>query len=150
MLKEKGIDILSAALDYRSRGWSVIPVIRKAKRPAVRWLSYQQQPSSEKEIDDWFRRWPDANVAIVTGAVSGLVVIDIDPKHGGEQSLTELEREHGPLPKTVEAITGGGGHHLYFAHPGGEVRNKVGLAPGIDLRGDGGYIVAPPSLHASG
>jgi hypothetical protein len=141
---------LEAALDYCARGWSVIPVIRGTKRPAVRWLAYQEHLPSEAEIRDWFERWPDASVAIATGAVSGLVVVDVDPKHGGTTSLAYLEGEHGPLPSTVEAISGGGGRHLYFAHPGGEVRNKVGLAPGIDLRGDGGYIVAPPSLHASG
>lgn len=79
-----------------------------------------------------------------------LSVLDIDPKHGGFASLDGLIREHGPFPHTIEAVTGGEGRHLYFAHPGGIVRNKVGLAPGIDLRGDGGCIVAPPSIHASG
>jgi len=141
---------LEAALDYRSRGWSVIPVIAGTKRPAVRWLGYQERAADETEIRDWFAHWPDAGVALVTGAVSGLLVIDIDPQHRGDDSLATWQREHGPLPPTVEAISGGGGRHLYFAHPGGELRNKVGLAPGIDLRGDGGYIVAPPSLHASG
>jgi hypothetical protein len=82
--------------------------------------------------------------------VSGLVVLDIDPRHGSEASLERLERQHGRLPTTVECRSGGGGRHLYFAHPGGLLRNKVGLAPGIDLRSDGGYVVAPPSLHASG
>jgi len=141
---------LRAALDYRARGWSVIPVISGTKRPAVRWLNFQEQPADETEIREWFARWPDASVAIVTGAVSGLLVIDIDPRHGGEESLAAWQREHGLLLPTVEAVSGGAGRHLYFAHPGGELRNKVGLAPGIDLRGDGGYIVAPPSLHASG
>lgn len=150
MIRQPISDTLEAAIDYRARGWSVIPVIRGTKRPAVRWLSYQEQPPGETDIRNWYRRWPDANVAIVTGGVSGLVVVDIDPAHGGAQSLVELEREHGPLPPTVEATTGGGGRHLYFVHPGGELRNKVGLAAGIDLRGDGGYIVAPPSLHVSG
>jgi hypothetical protein len=54
------------------------------------------------------------------------------------------------MPTTVECRTGGGGRHLYFAHPGGLIRNKVGLVPGVDLRGDGGYVVAPPSVHSSG
>ena len=89
-------------------------------------------------------------MAIVTGAVSGLVVVDIDPAHGGKDSLHQLERSHGPLPATLEALSGGGGRHLYFTHPGGVVHNRVGLAPGIDLRGDGGLIVAPPSVHPGG
>ena len=82
-------------------------------------------------------------MGIVTDAVSGLVVLDVDPRHGCEESLKNLEREHGPLPRTLEAMTGGGGRHIYFAHPGGSVRNRVGITPGIDLRGDGGCIVAP-------
>ena len=142
--------ILQAALRYRSRGWSVIPVIGGSKRPAVRWLAFQEAPAGAAAIRDWFGRWPDANLAIVTGAVSGLVVIDVDPAHGGEDGLDALTREHTALPATVEARTGGGGRHLYFAHPGGEMRNRVGLAPGVDLRGDGGYIVAPPSIHPNG
>jgi hypothetical protein len=93
---------------------------------------------------------PDAGVGIVTGAVSGLVVVDVDLRHGGDVSLEGLEREHGRIPTTVECRTGGGGRHLYFTHPGGLIRNKVGLAPGVDLRGDGGYVVAPPSVHSSG
>ena len=102
------------------------------------------------ELAGWLRRWPDANLGVVTGRLAGLVVLDVDPRHQGDDSLLELERENGPLPHTIEALTGGGGRHVYFAHPGGTLRNKVGLAPGIDLRGDGGMIVVPPSLHASG
>lgn len=139
-----------AALDYLARGWAVVPVRAREKRPLIPWQSYQQAPATEDEVRAWFGRWPQANVAIVTGAVSGLVVLDVDPKHGGDASLSQLEREHGPLPSTIEAVSGGGGRHLYFAHPGGQVHNKVGLAPGIDLRADGGVIVAPPSIHPSG
>lgn len=139
-----------AALDYLRRGWSVVPVRAREKRPLIAWQAYQQAPPTEEEVRGWFGRWPQANLAIVTGAVSGLVVLDVDPKHGGDASLSRLEREHGPLPVTVEAVSGGGGRHLYFAHPGGQVHNKVGLAPGIDLRADGGLIVAPPSVHPSG
>jgi hypothetical protein len=138
------------AQGYRARGWSVVPVRPKAKQPLVRWQALQQRLATEGEIDQWFGLWPDANIGIVTGAVSGLVVIDVDPKHGGDESLAHLERERGPLPQTVEAITGGGGRHLYFQHPGGQVRNRAGLAQGVDLRGDGGFVVAPPSVHASG
>jgi hypothetical protein len=139
-----------AAFDYAARGWSVIPIEARGKRPIVAWQAFQQRISTPEEIRDWFRRWPHANVAIVTGAVSGLVVLDIDPQHGGAPSLAELESMHDRLPLTVETATGGGGRHLYFLHPRGVVRNKVGLAPGIDVRGDGGCVVAPPSTHPSG
>ena len=102
-------------------------------------------------IRAWWRRWPEANIGLVTGAPSGLIVLDIDPRHGGQVSLEELESMLGPLPVTPEVETGGGGRHLYFRHPGSHVPNSAGiLGPGLDVRGDGGYIVAPPSLHASG
>ena len=102
-------------------------------------------------IRAWWRRWPEANIGLVTGAPSGLVVLDIDPRHGGQVSLEELESRLGPLPATPEVETGGGGRHLYFRHPGSHVPNSAGiLGPGLDVRGDGGYIVAPPSIHASG
>jgi hypothetical protein len=139
-----------AALDYLTRHWSVIPVRARDKRPATRWVEFQHRHPRRSEVQDWFRRWPTSNVGIVTGAVSGLVVLDIDVRHGGDESLDALIQEHGRLPHTVEAITGGGGRHIYFAHPGGELPNKVGLAPGIDLRADGGYVVAPPSVHGTG
>jgi hypothetical protein len=143
-------DCHAAARDYLARGWSVIPLIPREKRPLLPWAEFQQRPPSGEEIDAWYGRWRDANVGVVTGAASGLVVLDIDVHHGGTESLASLEREHGSVPDTVEALTGGGGRHLYFAHPGGMVHNRAGLEPGIDVRGDGGYIVAPPSLHPSG
>lgn len=138
------------ALAYLARGWSVVVVEPRGKRPIVRWQKFQQQAPSEDQLRAWLARHRDANLAIVTGAVSGLVVLDVDPRHGGVASLARWERDHGALQQTVESQTGGGGRHLYFAHPGGEVRNRVGLAPGLDLRGDGGVIVAPPSVHPSG
>ena len=77
-----------AALGYLSRGWSVIPIEPRAKRPLTAWLEFQNRCASPREIDAWFASWPDANVGIVTGRVSGLVVIDVDARHGGEASLT--------------------------------------------------------------
>jgi hypothetical protein len=139
-----------AALGYLSRGWSVIPIEHRAKHPLVAWLEFENRCASAREVEGWFARWPQANVGIVTGRVSGLVVIDLDARHGGDASLRRLESEHGALPSTVEALTGGAGRHLYFAHPGGRVGNRVGLYSGLDLRGDGGCVVAPPSEHPSG
>jgi hypothetical protein len=145
-----GRDIRAAAHAYAARGWSVIPVEARGKRPLIAWLEHQKRAAGAEEIDAWFRRWPDANVGIVTGRLSRLVVVDVDARHGGLESLAVLETEHGVLAGTVEAATGGGGRHVYFAHPGRLTPNRVGVAPGIDLRGDGGCVVAPPSIHPSG
>lgn len=138
-----------AALYYAALGWSVIPVAPRSKTPLVPWQDFQRHSPTPETIETWYARWPKANVGIVTGAVSSLIVVDVDPKHGGEESLDALQASHGPLPLTPEVRTGGGGRHLYFRHPGGSVRNRVGFALGLDLRGDGGVIVAPPSVHPS-
>ena len=102
-------------------------------------------------IDRWWQRWPNSNIAIATGRASGIVVLDDDPAHDGDRTLALLEREHGSLTDTVTSLTGGGGRHLLFRHPGHVIRNSTGsLGPGLDVRGDGGYIVGPPSYHWSG
>jgi len=142
--------VYTAALDYLARGWSVIPFEARGKRPLVAWQEFQTRRPTAFEVKDWLSRFRNANIGLVTGAVSGLAVVDVDPQHGGSESLADLERRFGQLPATVEAATGGGGRHLYFEHPGGVVHNRVGLAPGIDLRGDGGCVVAPPSVHPNG
>ncbi len=139
-----------AARDYLRRGWSVIPIRAREKVPSVAWETYQSRRATEAEVNAWFYRHPQANVGIVTGEISNLAVLDVDPQHGGAQSLRELEGQNEPLPRTVEAITGGRGRHLYFAYPPRPLRNRAGIAPGIDLRGQGGLIVAPPSIHPSG
>jgi hypothetical protein len=139
-----------AAKRYLARGWSILPLRPRDKRPLIPWTHLQIRRPSREDVAEWFRRWPDANIGVVSGEISNLIVLDVDPKHGGDAALERLERRYGPVPATVEATTGGGGRHLYFAHPGGLVRNRAGLAQGIDLRGDGGYIVAPPSIHPSG
>jgi hypothetical protein len=101
-------------------------------------------------VEGWFTK-TRFNIAIATGAPSGVIVLDIDPRHGGDETLADLEREHGTLPATWRFLTGGGGEHVLFQHPGRSVANSAGaLGPGIDVRGDGGYIVAPPSLHICG
>ncbi len=141
---------LAAALQFARYHWSVIPMRASDKRPLIKWLKYQRRSATENEINEWYQQWASANVGIVTGAISGLVVLDIDPRHGGEQSLAQWEKVYESLPLTLEVRTGGGGRHVYFKHPGDVIHNRVGIAPGIDLRGDGGCVVAPPSIHSSG
>jgi hypothetical protein len=109
-------------------------------------------------IAEWWRRSPQANVGIATGAPSGLVVVDVDLPRGGRESLRAVLAAGRELPPTLRACTGGGGLHLFYAAPPNvRVANTSGRLPGvsrrlpgIDLRGDGGYVVAPPSVHASG
>lgn len=86
---------------------------------------------------------------MVTGRISGVVVLDVDPRHGGEATLAALEAAHGPVPDTVQSHTGGGGRHLWLAHPVGTVPSRP-LAPGVDLKGEGGLVISPPSTHVSG
>jgi hypothetical protein len=89
-------------------------------------------------------------LGIATGSISGIIVIDIDPRHRGDESLAEMEAKYGKLPATLTAETGGGGRHLFYRYCEGAGKNRVGIAPGIDVRGDEGYVVAAPSIHASG
>jgi Bifunctional DNA primase/polymerase, N-terminal/Primase C terminal 1 (PriCT-1) len=149
-VRGKDMSVAAAAAEFLKRCWSVLPVRAHDKRPLIAWEPLQSARPSAGDLNDWFRRWPDANIGIVTGEISNLIVVDVDPKHGGEHSLERLQQRFGSLPSTVESETGGGGRHLYFAHPGIVCRNRAGLAQGIDLRGDGGYVVAPPSVHPSG
>lgn len=159
---------LDAAVVYAHRGWAVFPCHTPARTPAGCSCGAAECGSPAKhprvagglksattdngQIEGWWARWPNANVAIRTGEVSGLVVVDIDPDHGGDASLDRLVEEHGSPPVGRVVRTGSGGRHLYFRHPGGVVRNDAGrrLGPGLDIRGDGGYVIAPPSRHASG
>jgi hypothetical protein len=115
---------------------------------------FKNATQDEGQIRAWWEMWPDSNIGIATGAVSGIFVVDIDAKNDGVASLQALEAEMGPWPKTLKVLTGSGGgsSHLYFQLPVGKsIRNSTSvLAPGIDVRGDGGYVVAPPSRHVSG
>lgn len=138
-------DLLEAALAYRERGWSVIPISPKTKRPLVKWAKYQDKIATKAQIKKWWKENPNANIAIVTGRLSDLVVIDVDTAKGG--SVQEISR-HYPTP--FVARTGGGGYHLFYTYPDGhDIRNSVG-EDGVDVRATGGYVVAAPSIHSSG
>jgi hypothetical protein len=99
---------------------------------------------------DWWCDQPNSNIGIATGAISGVVVIDVDPRHGGDDGLQAAQDRLGRLPDGPVARTGGGGRHLPFAHPGGQVASRIAIFRGVDVKADGGYIVAPSSLHVSG
>lgn len=163
--------LLEAALKYARRGWAIFPLhyarhgecsCTKAdcqdpgKHPMFHLGDLQHglldATKDESLIKKWWARWPDANIGIATGKVSGFIVLDVDlhPGCDGNETLEDLGAQNGRLPDTVESITGSGGRHILFAHPGYEVRNKTGFAAGLDVRADGGYIVAPPSMHGSG
>lgn len=142
--------ILNAALEYARMGWHVFPIRPKNKIPLTA-HGFKDATVDEASITQWWTQWPDANIGIATGIQSGLVVLDVDTDKGGEESLNKLEARYGRLPHTVKQRTGGGGFHCLFRHPGHTVRNSAGsLGLGLDVRGDGGYIVVPPSTHASG
>ncbi|MCX7013886.1 MAG: phage/plasmid primase, P4 family [Candidatus Sumerlaeota bacterium] len=99
-------------------------------------------------IRGWWQNFPTANPAIVTGAVSGLTILDIDGEEG-QRTLAELEAKHGPLPETPMVRTGGGGRHYYFHYQAG-INNDTKFLPGLDVKNDRGSIVAPGSIHANG
>nr|WP_278286936.1 bifunctional DNA primase/polymerase [Tepidiforma thermophila] len=145
-----------AALAYARRGWKVLPLKPRGKEPLTE-HGVHDATTDPAAIEAWWRRWPKANVGIATGAPSGLAVLDIDPRNGGDVALERLLAEHGGWgvptdagghPETYTVLTGGGGAHYYFAADGPVPSRK--LAPGVDLKGDGGYVVAPPSVHPSG
>lgn len=149
------IVMVEAALEYAARGWKVFPIQPGTKIPYQRTHGVLECSGAPDQIEDWWRRQPDAGIGIATGLTgSGLVVLDIDPKNGGEESLVELQKRIGRLADTPEVITGSGGRHLYFTCTGeeNEPHNAAGLMglPGLDLRGWHGYVVAPPSRNAVG
>ncbi len=138
---------LEASLELARSG---IPnfVVGRDKEPLTE-HGLKDATTDEATISGWFARYPDAGVAVPLGPRVGLV-LDVDPRHGGNESLAKLIAENGPLPSGPEAITGGGGSHYWFAWPGGEVPITHGFLPGLDLQSEGSYVVLPPSLHASG
>ncbi len=161
--------LCEAAVDYATRlGWRIVPnyevgpdglcscaaranCANPGKHPRLSgWPD--KATSDERQIRHWWREWPNSPVGVATGAGSRIFALDVDPRHGGDGTLRELEASYGELPPTVINLTGGGGCHYVFEHPGGTVPNVAGgaLGPGLDIRGDGGQILVEPSPHASG
>ncbi|HUR23633.1 MAG TPA: bifunctional DNA primase/polymerase [Acidimicrobiales bacterium] len=164
--------LLDAARSYGAEGWPVLPVAgvssagecgcgRSCESPGKHPLSRHGVHDATTDsvlIEEWWRRSPGANVGIATGAASGLIVVDLDLRRGGRESLQTLVAAGLQLAPTLTSHTGGRGQHLFYAQPSGiDIPNAVGhlpglaqALPGVDLRGNGGYVVAPPSIHASG
>jgi len=162
-------ELLNAALGYAALGWRVFPIrcpvftefgvccscgkkdCNPGKHPYFR-NPYKSVTRNPDKIEEWWADHPDANIAIATGTKSGLVVLDVDPRNGGDESLAELIRKFGDLPNTVTALSGGGGDHYYFSHLGGNIKSKAFGPdyPGLDIKADNGCIIAPPSLHETG
>jgi hypothetical protein len=135
-----------AALAYAKRGVPVFPCEPGAKRPLTR-NGHWDTTTDPRVIGRWWKRWPSANLGVPTGKKSGFVVLDVDLDAGGPESLANLEGASVPAPKTARVRTGGGGIHIYFRYPSGAgIRNSAGLlGSGLDVRGEGGYVVVPPS-----
>ena len=128
--------MLKQALQYLERGWPVVPCIPNSKIALVKWAQYQERLPERATVETWFAN-ANNNIALITGKLSGVVVIDIDPRHGGSLD------GHDP---TLTVQTPSGGWHLYYGHPGFNIPNSAGLyGPGVDVRGDGGYVLLPPS-----
>jgi len=151
-------------MEFAKRGWPVLPLhfptgpnrcscsnpncSKVGKHPATE-HGLLDASRDMALITQWWRAKPKSNVGILTGKLSGLIVLDVDPRHGGEASLAQLELQYGKLPKTLKVRTGSDGWHYYFRHPGKPTPNRIGFCDGLDIRGDGGYIVAPSSIHGS-
>jgi len=146
---------LPTALEYANRGWRVVPIRPGEKRPALQnWtVTASKDP---QQITDWFSgAFADHGIGIATGPESGIFVLDVDitDTKAGDETLADLEELYGRLPDTLIAITGSGGWHIYLNYPPQlEIRNDAGrrLGPGLDIRGTGGQVVAPPTIHPNG
>jgi hypothetical protein len=140
--------VLQHALALAQRGFHVHPCRPHSKLPATA-RGCKDATVDSVIIERWWQSNPDFNIAIATGEASYVFVVDVDGLDA-EAELRKLEGQYGALPPTVEAITARG-RHLYFEWPDRMVRNSAGkVGPGLDVRGEGGYVLAPPSVHPSG
>lgn len=156
---------LGAALYYAGKGWAVFPChsvdkdgtcscgnskcSNKGKHPRTP-HGLKDATTDKEQIRAWWQKWPDANVAIATGSASGIFVIDVDTYRGGDVGFGILTSRN-KLPDAPLSLTGGGGQQYFIKLPDeGKVKNAVDLAEGVDMRGEGGYVIVPPSSHASG
>lgn len=142
-----------AAIEYAKKGFAVFPLKYRDKVPLTR-NGCKDATTDAAQIKAWWQKYPNANIGLATGSVSQNVFVidlDIDEDRGidGYHSLEDWQREHGDFPETWTAITGRGGYHLYY-RGNGKIKNQAGIIDGVDIRGNGGYVVAPPSIHKNG
>lgn len=154
--------MLEHALGYAARGFSVVPVhsaqkhrcscgnakcSSPGKHPRMKWQGHANTKLTEDEINSFWSRYPESNIGIATGAISGLSIIDIDDQVGVD-ALREIGIDIDAIDAPV-VQTGGGGLHIYCRY-NGELGTRAGVLPKVDIRSDGGLIIAPPSVHTSG
>lgn len=144
---------LKAALYYAEvMNWLVFPLKPQSKIPLTQ-HGFKDATRNTDQIIQWWTQYPDANIAIVTGAQSGLFALDVDPRNGGNEDFDQLNNELGInllFLDTPQSLTGSGGFHLFFQYPTTQVIRSGKLSAGIDIKGDGGYVVAPHSIHPNG
>src|SRR4029077_5587133 len=128
---------------YLKLGWSMFPVRAKSKEPLMPWKEYQTRKAREQEIHEWLKKWPQMNLGLVTGQVSGLVVVDLDGINGMQYSSVNH------LLSPVICVTWKG-KQLYYKWTEHVDNSASKIAPGVDIRGDGGFVVLPPSQHPNG
>lgn len=138
------------ASHYQACGWSIFPVETGGKKPLVKWKAFQMRLPTEAEIAEWFSLWPDANIAVALGAVSGIVVVDVDSLDA-EQALLDCLGDSSATRSAVSGSHQPGKMHLYFQAPEFPTTASFKpLHPQLELRGQGGTVILPPSLHVSG
>lgn len=141
---------LNVAIAYSHMlGWKVFPIHYKSKVPITQ-HGFHEATNDIEQITKWYTDNPKAGIGLPTGEVNNLVVMDIDPRNGGDVSLERLIDEYGKLPDTVHCLTGGGGEHYYFNNDECITKSKLDGYPGIDIQGNGKYVVLPPSTHPNG
>lgn len=154
------------ALQMVIKGWRVFPCheitrsgdcscnkkhdcTSSGKHPRIK--AWQDHATTDPDqVVTWWSKWTTANIGIQTGELSGIVVLDFDPRHGGQETLVKLKQEYPAIANTFRVRTGGGGWHLYFQQPVGGSKTCKDILPGMDIRGDGGLVIAAGSMHASG
>lgn len=141
--------VRAAALEAIDRGWSVVPVGPVEAVPLVGIDAHEHHRATADEVRRWWQRWPDARLGLVTGMLSGVLVVEVDQRHGGDGTLAHLEAEFTPLPRTAEVRLGGRERQVWFRHDGPRVTGGA-VAEGVGVQADGGLVVLPPSPHPSG
>jgi hypothetical protein len=143
---------LAHALAYRRMGWSVIPMRAGTKKPHVRWKRFKEQSVTEQNIRDWWEEWPNAGIGLLLGPVSGVLAVDVDGPEAHEALIERVGSDQRiAAPKSISGSRKPKRYHLLFQHP--DMKTKARACPWhpkLELRGQGGLVVLPPSLHGSG